>query len=272
MSRGYLAAALPALAAAALAVAPNSGPGTSTAITGAVRAPYEAYFARDAHALCADFTPTVSAHLVAEAPAGSTCESAVAEVFALTAPYQPRPPTQRLPADWTVGHIAQHGGLASAVLRYGKEGTASFELQNIAGKWLIASHARLVTVSACIFAPHPTPCPAGARIMVFIPAPPTLSAPPMLAIPVAVRRTGGKELSEFKAGRTVYAQTGCAACHRIGDQGNMRPGPNLTHVGSMLSTRRIERALLDASEPMPSFKNLPARKLKAIVEFLSLLR
>jgi hypothetical protein len=267
----HLVIVLPALAAVVLAAGPNDGSATDEAIARAVRAPYEAYFAQDAPALCADFTPTVSEQLVANAPAGSTCESAVAEVFKLTAPYQPRVP-KHLPADWTVGRIVQHGALAAAVVRYGTEGTASFKLQRIEGKWLIATHSHIITVSACDFTPHPTPCPPTARIRVFLITPPNPSPAPIPAVPGAVERAGGHELSAFKTGRTVYDQSGCAACHRIDDQGNKGPGPNLTHVGSALSKPEIERAIVDPSEPMPSFKNLPAKKLRGIVEFLSLLR
>jgi hypothetical protein len=50
------------------------------------------------------------------------------------------------------------------------------------------------------------------------------------------------------------------------------PGPDLTRVGSTLSRAEIKTAVLDPSQPMPSFKRLPAGKLAAIVEFLSLLR
>ena len=62
------------------------------------------------------------------------------------------------------------------------------------------------------------------------------------------------------------------ACHRIGDYGNARPGPNLTHVGSTLSTPQLEHAIIDPRAPMPSFSHLPTAKFKAVVEFLSLLR
>jgi mono/diheme cytochrome c family protein len=90
--------------------------------------------------------------------------------------------------------------------------------------------------------------------------------------PPDVKRAGGKRLAEFKLGRTVTAQSGCLACHRIGAQGNRGPGPSLTYVGSRLSARQIEHAILHAREPMPSFTGLPKRKLGAMVEFLSLLR
>jgi len=93
-----------------------------------------------------------------------------------------------------------------------------------------------------------------------------------IAPPPAVRRAGGHELAEFKLGRAVMAESGCLACHRIGSEGNPGPGPALTHIGSVLSRRAIEHALIDPSAPMPSFKHLPAAKFKALVEFLSELR
>ena len=68
------------------------------------------------------------------------------------------------------------------------------------------------------------------------------------------------------------AQTGCLACHRIGETGNKGPGPDLTRVGSTLSSRKIERAILSPTAPMPSFRLLPKAKLRALVTFLSLLR
>ena len=90
--------------------------------------------------------------------------------------------------------------------------------------------------------------------------------------PRKVEQQAGTRLAEFEAGRRVTAQSGCLACHRIATAGNRGPGENLTHVGSRLSRRQIEHALRHAREPMPSFKNLPPRKFKAIVTFLSLLR
>lgn len=91
-------------------------------------------------------------------------------------------------------------------------------------------------------------------------------------MPPAVRRTGGRELREFKEGRAVAAQTGCLACHRIGEAGNRRPGGPLGHIGSKLTARQIRHALVDPKAPMPSFKGLPRHKLHVLVRFLSLLR
>lgn len=90
--------------------------------------------------------------------------------------------------------------------------------------------------------------------------------------PPAVARAGGTRLAEFKLGGTVVAQSGCLACHRLGESGNRGPGPDLTDVGSRLSPARIEWAIINPTEPMPSFKHLPRAKLQALVVFLSLLR
>lgn len=62
------------------------------------------------------------------------------------------------------------------------------------------------------------------------------------------------------------------ACHRIGDLGNPGPGQNLAHIGTRLSPREIEEALVSPRAPMPSFKRLPANKMHDLVRFLSLLR
>jgi menaquinol-cytochrome c reductase cytochrome b/c subunit len=78
-------------------------------------------------------------------------------------------------------------------------------------------------------------------------------------------------LEEFNLGRSVMAQSGCLACHKIGPNGNAGPGQDLTRVGARLSAARIESAILDPTKPMPSFRHLPRAKLHALVVFLSVL-
>lgn len=90
--------------------------------------------------------------------------------------------------------------------------------------------------------------------------------------PATVVQSGGERLADFYAGRKVAAQSGCLACHRIGEAGNRGPGPDLTHVGSRLTGTQIARALINPKAPMPSFRNMPQRKFNALVEFLSVLR
>jgi len=93
-----------------------------------------------------------------------------------------------------------------------------------------------------------------------------------LATPAAVVQAGGSTLAEYEAGKDVVAQSGCLACHKIGDNGNSGPGPNLTNVASRLPRQAIARTLVNPTAPMPSFKNLPPKKFEAVVNFLSQLK
>ena len=93
----------------------------------------------------------------------------------------------------------------------------------------------------------------------------------------AIRNCGAKfvevvTLAEYEAGKAVVAQSGCLACHKIGDNGNSGPGPDLTHIASRLPRQGIARTLVNPTAPMPSFKNLPPAKFKAVVNFLSQLK
>jgi ubiquinol-cytochrome c reductase cytochrome b subunit/menaquinol-cytochrome c reductase cytochrome b/c subunit len=93
-----------------------------------------------------------------------------------------------------------------------------------------------------------------------------------MATPPAVREAGGKLLAEYEEGRKVVAQSGCLACHKLGDNGNAGPGPELTHIADRIPRQAIARTLVNPTAPMPSFKNLPAKKFEAIVNFLSQLK
>jgi ubiquinol-cytochrome c reductase cytochrome b subunit/menaquinol-cytochrome c reductase cytochrome b/c subunit len=73
----------------------------------------------------------------------------------------------------------------------------------------------------------------------------------------------------FTAGELVVGQSGCLACHVIGSNGNSGPGPNLTHIGSLLPMGAIASTLRNPTAPMPSFKNLPPEKFQNLVGFLS---
>ena len=90
--------------------------------------------------------------------------------------------------------------------------------------------------------------------------------------PAAVVKAGGKTLAQYEAGKAVVAQSGCLACHKIGENGNDGPGPQLTHIGSRDPRQEIARTLVNPTAPMPSFKGLPPQKFNAIVDFLSQLK
>jgi quinol-cytochrome oxidoreductase complex cytochrome b subunit len=74
---------------------------------------------------------------------------------------------------------------------------------------------------------------------------------------------------QFEAGKLAVAQSGCLACHKIGENGNGGPGPNLTDIADKLPRAAILRTLENPTAPMPSFAGLPEEKKTAMVNFLS---
>src|SRR3954454_19315771 len=76
----------------------------------------------------------------------------------------------------------------------------------------------------------------------------------------------------LEKGKLVAAQSGCLACHKIGENGNDGPGPHLTDIGDKLEKGAIRRTLENPPAPMPSFAGLPEDKKAALVNFLSSLR
>jgi ubiquinol-cytochrome c reductase cytochrome b subunit/menaquinol-cytochrome c reductase cytochrome b/c subunit len=77
------------------------------------------------------------------------------------------------------------------------------------------------------------------------------------------------QLAVFERGKLVVGQSGCLACHVIGDNGNNGPGPNLTHIGALVPQAAIASTLINPTPPMPSFRNLPKQKFADLVGFLS---
>jgi len=76
----------------------------------------------------------------------------------------------------------------------------------------------------------------------------------------------------FNAGELVVGQSGCLACHKIGDNGNDGPGPNLTQIGRILLPGAIASTLRNPTAPMPSFKSLATQyptKFHDLVLFIS---
>jgi mono/diheme cytochrome c family protein len=93
-----------------------------------------------------------------------------------------------------------------------------------------------------------------------------------LATPPAVAKASAHARAEYETGKLAVAQSGCLACHKIGDNGNTGPGPDLTEVGTRLPRQAIERTLIAPTAPMPSFKGLPPAKFQGIVTFLAALK
>src|SRR3954452_20586347 len=81
-----------------------------------------------------------------------------------------------------------------------------------------------------------------------------------------------KVAKQYEAGKLVAAQSGCLACHKIGENGNDGPGPHLTDIGDKLERGAIRRTLENPTAPMPSFRGLPEDKKSALVDFLASLK
>ncbi len=77
---------------------------------------------------------------------------------------------------------------------------------------------------------------------------------------------------QYEAGKLVTAQSGCLACHKIGENGNDGPGPQLTDIADKLPKAAIRRTLENPTAPMPSFRGLSEEKKTAMVDFLSQLK
>ena len=84
-----------------------------------------------------------------------------------------------------------------------------------------------------------------------------------------------KTAAQYVPGKLVAAESGCQGCHKIGENGNAGPGPNLTHIGARLPRNAIARTLVNPTAPMPSFialKKSDPKKFNELVDFLAQLK
>jgi menaquinol-cytochrome c reductase cytochrome b/c subunit len=72
----------------------------------------------------------------------------------------------------------------------------------------------------------------------------------------------------YEAGKEVVAGAGCLACHKIGENGGTL-GPELTHIASRVPRAAIVRSVEIGPGEMPSFRDLPPKKLNELADFLS---
>jgi mono/diheme cytochrome c family protein len=88
--------------------------------------------------------------------------------------------------------------------------------------------------------------------------------------------TGGSPLEvdmevapRYEAGKQVVADSGCLACHKLGENGNKGPGPELTHIGATVPRAAILRSVEIGPGIMPSFSELDPKELEELADFLS---
>jgi menaquinol-cytochrome c reductase cytochrome b/c subunit len=78
-----------------------------------------------------------------------------------------------------------------------------------------------------------------------------------------------KVAADVEPGKQVAAQSGCLACHKIAENGNDGPGPELTEIGNRLPREAIARSLEVGPGVMPSYQNLPPKKFEELTAFLA---
>jgi menaquinol-cytochrome c reductase cytochrome b/c subunit len=93
--------------------------------------------------------------------------------------------------------------------------------------------------------------------------------------PPRIKAMGPEMLAKYEKGKQVVAQSGCLACHKIGENGNAGPGPPLTEIGARLPSQAIARTLVNPTAPMPSFAGLEKSspdKFDALATYVSQLK
>jgi menaquinol-cytochrome c reductase cytochrome b/c subunit len=78
-----------------------------------------------------------------------------------------------------------------------------------------------------------------------------------------------KTSAALEPGKQVVAQSGCLACHKLGENGNDGPGPDLTHIGARIPRNAIARSLEVGPGIMPSYSELPPQKSQQLTAFLA---
>lgn len=239
----------------------GSDSGPDLAVRSAALAPYRDFARKDAESFCEDFVPAVAVKLVRSVSTNKGCAEAAAEAFARyeVLLLESEPTT-------TVRTVYARLRRAWVDLRFPRGSTLRVALRLVAGRWRVSSSAFVLLYTCPVVGAMK--CREGSKVLGLA----TIESAEIAFIPSAVRRSGARGLREYEAGSSVAAQSGCLACHRIGEDGRRGPGPDLTHVGARLDERQLVHALIDPRAPMPSFKRLPRAKLAALTRFLALLR
>ncbi len=89
--------------------------------------------------------------------------------------------------------------------------------------------------------------------------------------PASVMAGGPEAERAFEAGKQVVAQSGCLACHKIGENGNDGPGPELTEIAQQIPRAAIYRSLQIGPGIMPSYADARPNEINAAADFLATL-
>jgi len=75
---------------------------------------------------------------------------------------------------------------------------------------------------------------------------------------------------KYEAGKQIVAQSGCLACHAIGENGaHGGLGPELTDIGSKIPRSAIKRSVEIGPGIMPSFRGLGEKDLNEVADYLA---
>jgi mono/diheme cytochrome c family protein len=75
---------------------------------------------------------------------------------------------------------------------------------------------------------------------------------------------------QFETGKQIVAQSGCLACHAIGENGaHGGLGPDLSEIGTMIPRSAIKRSVAVGPGIMPSYQDLGEKDLNAVADYLS---
>ena len=75
---------------------------------------------------------------------------------------------------------------------------------------------------------------------------------------------------QYEQGKEIVAQSGCLACHSIGENGaHGGLGPDLTEIGSKVPRAAIKQSLEIGPGIMPSFRGLGEKDLNAVADYLA---
>jgi menaquinol-cytochrome c reductase cytochrome b/c subunit len=74
---------------------------------------------------------------------------------------------------------------------------------------------------------------------------------------------------EFEPGKEIAASQGCLGCHKLGENGNDGPGPDLTEIGNKIPREAIARSLEVGPGIMPSYSALSPKQQQDLTTFLA---
>lgn len=75
---------------------------------------------------------------------------------------------------------------------------------------------------------------------------------------------------KYEAGKALVAESGCLACHSIGENGaHGGLGPDLTDIGDKVPREAIKQSVVVGPGIMPSFQGLGEENLNAMADYLA---